>query len=515
MGALALVLVCLGGTGALSLVRMARVNQSSVAMSTGWLPRVRLLGELNTDITGLRLAAFEHLASADGNEMHDLDQKVAAGEAGIVERSGAYTRLVTAPDERAMWASFQVSWAAYRDGQTRALALSRQGDAAAAHAALAAATDDFDAASRTLIKAQDLNNAGATAAATAADETYRSARTTILVAIALVVALGCVLAWAIVHEISRRLDATNVVLARVRDGDLTARLGHHTRDELGQMAASLDAALDATQTAIATIADHAISLAGSAEELAAVASQLTATVTLTMTKAGAVSAAAVQTSASVLTVAGAAEEMGATVNDIARSATQATQTVQHAVALTDAATQVIGQLQFGSAQISTVIDFITGVAGQTNLLALNATIEAARAGEAGRGFAVVAHEVKDLAQKTTQATSEISSTIEMLQASATQAVAAMQDVASVMAEINTNQFTIGSAVEEQAATTLEIGRNADEMAAATNSIAASITSVAAAASETAAIATQVHATAQDVSRMASELNGVVERFGFR
>jgi methyl-accepting chemotaxis protein len=89
------------------------------------------------------------------------------------------------------------------------------------------------------------------------------------------------------------------------------------------------------------------------------------------------------------------------------------------------ATTSVEKLGRSSQEVGAIVAVIKEIADQTNLLALNAAIEAARAGEQGRGFAVVADEVRKLAEKTTQATSEISQMIQNIQSETRHAIDAI------------------------------------------------------------------------------------------
>jgi len=316
----------------------------------------------------------------------------------------------------------------------------------------------------------------------------------------------------VVRGITRPLRQVSGALDALASGDLTKRVDVRSTDEVGAMATSLNKATEAMGQTVRAITGSVTSLESSAQELSSVAGQVAASAEETSAQAGVVAAAAEQVSRSVETVATGSEEMGASIKEIAENANEAATVASQAVTVADATNSTVAKLGESSIEIGNVVKTITSIAEQTNLLALNATIEAARAGDAGKGFAVVANEVKDLAQETAKATTDISRRVEMIQSDTSNAVSAISEISQIIGRINDFQLTIASAVEEQTATTHEMNRSVNEASTGVSEIASNIAGVAEASQTTTASVSDTTRASQDLARLSTELQAQVSRF---
>jgi methyl-accepting chemotaxis protein len=272
--------------------------------------------------------------------------------------------------------------------------------------------------------------------------------------------------------------------------------------------------LEAMVAPLKATSESASTLASSSEELTAVSQVMASTAEETSVQANVVSAASEQVSKNVSSVATATEEMQASIREISKNANDSARVAKNAVGMAQSTNETMRKLGDSSQEIGNVIKVITSIAQQTNLLALNATIEAARAGEAGKGFAVVANEVKELAKQTAKATEEISQKIEGTQGATKGAVTAIEEISTIINQINDISNSIASAVEEQTVTTNEIGRNVAEAAQGVNDIAKNIGGVASAAKETTQGANNTRTAAAQLSQMAVELQTTMAKFTF-
>jgi methyl-accepting chemotaxis protein len=342
--------------------------------------------------------------------------------------------------------------------------------------------------------------------------------------------LGTLVAFAIafftIRIITQSLNKAVIVANRVGEGDFTGEIEVESNNEMGQMLASLKSMVDRLKKAIADIKM-------TSERLTEDSRQLSST-------AGQISHAMEDQSAKSSQIATASEELSQTTVDIAKnsssiaeSATAATKVakegegiVNRSVAEVKTIAVKVGEsadliktLGERSNQIGNIIGVIKDIADQTNLLALNAAIEAARAGEQGRGFAVVADEVRKLAERTTNATSEISGMIQSIQVEVGKAV--------LSTDYATQQVDVGVDLSTQAGGALlnivgsvsglhqmvqQIASATEEMSQVSDQMSRDISTIAESSKGILSRAAQISLSSSDLADLSARLHGIASQF---
>jgi len=348
--------------------------------------------------------------------------------------------------------------------------------------------------------------------------------------------------WIGVKCLAQPIGRLQDVMKSLAANDLNANVpGTERKDEIGEMARAVNlfreemveaVRLRAEQEAIKqrADADHAQTLLDLAAKLEANVGRVvdgvaTASTELKLTAEGmsnsadqtarrssSAALALEQTAQNVQSVASATEELTGSSREIGLQMSQSSAMIAQAVTQGSDATAKIQELAEVSRRIGDVVKLIQDIASQTNLLALNATIEAARAGDAGKGFAVVASEVKALANQTAQATEEIATQIDKIQAATAESVASIDGITKTIDKVNEATASIASAVEQQGAATQEIARNVEQAAHGTLEVTSSISEVREVASQTGASASQVLAAARELAQNGDLLKAEINVF---
>lgn len=357
-------------------------------------------------------------------------------------------------------------------------------------------------------------------------EYYGHTRRSLIAALLTAALLSLLLSFLIQRSITRPLGAFVNFVGRVGQGDLTGVAPVDRRDELGDLAHSLnkmvaglrDVAMQARHTAeelgAATaeiLASTQQQAAGTAEQAAAV-QQANATISQ-ITQAGSqISERARQVAAAAEATSGAStaglQAVQITASNMEGIREQGEAVAQNVVALSEK-TQAIGE----------IIAAVNEVAEQSHLLALNAAIEAAAAGEHGRRFSVVASEMKNLADQSKQATVQVRSILSDIQKAINSSVMLTEEAVK---RVESGRQQAGSAdrairsltanIEESVRAFQQIAAGSSQQQIGFEQVSQAFRSISVAAQETANSTRQSEKAAAHLNALAQQLRAVVERY---
>nr|WP_226488696.1 methyl-accepting chemotaxis protein [Pseudomonas sp. B20] len=513
--------------GVFALSQMSKIRSATEVLADSNVPSIKSLDRFAEVSIRLRVLSYRLLVNRDPETQQKTIELMAMRNKQITDAQAVYEKLISTPDERNFYGQYVQLLGQYRQLEERLKTLTRANNIDELQGLLnnemVSNSDQMNVVLRKLV---DINTAQLNEVKEQASREYYSAFNMVIGLLIAATLLTLVFAWMLIKSITTPIATALLAAETIAQGNLTKPISIDGTDEAGRLLLAMKTMQDKLRDTLQGISGSATQLASAAEELNAVTDES--------------ARGLVQQNDEIEQAATAVNQMTSAVEEVARNATSTSQAsrsaatsagdgrdlVQETVSAIErmsgdvqGTAELIISLANESRDIGKVLDVIRGLADQTNLLALNAAIEAARAGEAGRGFAVVADEVRALAHRTQQSTSEIERMISSIQTGTEQAVSSMRHsteraestlniakgagqalntINSAVEEINERNMVIASAAEEQAQVAREVDRNLvnirDLSAQSTNG------------------ANQTSAASTELSRLAIDLNGMVARF---
>nr|WP_122580940.1 methyl-accepting chemotaxis protein [Pseudomonas viridiflava] len=521
IGALMLIL------GVFALSQMSKIRSATEVLADNNVPSIKSLDRFAEVSIRLRVLSYRLLVNREPEIQQKTIELLAMRNKQINDAQAIYDRLISDPNERNLYNQYVQLLGQYRELESRmkTLTLANKVDELQdlLNKDMLSNSDQMNAV---LIKLVEINTAQLMQVKKQAAEEYKSAFDMVIALLVAATLLTLVFAWMLIKSITTPIAVALHAAETIAQGNLTQPIKVDGTDEAGRLLQAMKTMQDKLRDTLQRISGSATQLASAAEELNAVTDES--------------ARGLVQQNNEIEQAATAVNEMTSAVEEVARNATSTSEASRNATASAGdgrdlvletvgaiermsgdvkETAELIGNLANESRDIGKVLDVIRGLADQTNLLALNAAIEAARAGEAGRGFAVVADEVRALAHRTQQSTSEIERMIGSIQGGTEQAVTSMRNsteraestlsiakgagmaldtINIAVEEINERNLVIASAAEEQAQVAREVDRN--------------LVNIRDLSAQSTTGANQTSAASTELSRLAVDLNSMVGRF---
>ena len=521
IGALMLIL------GVFSLTQMSTIRNAGEQIAKSSVPSIRNLDKLIEHSVRLRVLSFRLMLNRDPAVQEKTMNLMTTRDQMVTEAQASYEKLISNPEEQQTYSQFVPLVNQYRQLEERMKSLSRANKLDELSSLLnVELQENSDQMNTVLSKLVEINARELNAANDRAASQYSSASTMVIGVLIFATILTLLFAWLLTNSITQPIALALSAAEGIAEGNLTRPIKADGNDEAGRLLAAMNKMQEKLRDTLHRISGSATQLASAAEELNSVTdesarglAQQNKEIEQAATAVNQMTSAVEEVARNAVSTSDASKSATTSASDGRELVLETVGAIERMSGDVESTAELIGNLANESRDIGKVLDVIRGLADQTNLLALNAAIEAARAGEAGRGFAVVADEVRALAHRTQQSTSEIERMIGSIQGGTEQAVdsmrnsteraestlsiakgagVALETINQAIAQINERNLVIASAAEEQAQVAREVDRN--------------LGNIRDLSVQSSTGANQTSAASSELSRLALDLNNLVSRF---
>ena len=514
-------------------LQLSNIYRDASEVSDNIVPSIRASSQMHVSLLDARRAELNMVIDALGKDPDSLNSSTQSFEAAKSHYMAAEQRYGSMPfvseRDRNMFAELKTAAAKYFSAHGDLETAIRQGDIAKVQSLIKnESREALEQAGQDGLELRKENDRVANLLTKQSEASYERAKLLSTTVGALTLLFVVIVAWLLIRQIRNPVMTLLEQTRQVAAGNLTSQLDmkQFSHDELGKLAQGFNEMQSNLRMLVNEVSGSVVQLGAAAEEISAVAQQSANNMGAQQHELNQLATAMNEMQATVQEVARNTNDAASAATSASDTAAQGSETVNDSIgriekvatAIEETAL-VIRQLGDDSRNIGMVLEVIQGIAEQTNLLALNAAIEAARAGEQGRGFAVVADEVRTLAKRTQDSTSQINHIISELQQRANEAGVTMQQSQDMMSETVHTAREAGASIAEISSSVnsishmnIQIATATEEQGAVSEELNRNVVNISNASEEVATGAKQMAQACNDLNLLATQLQEVVRKF---